>query len=241
MKDKKGAASFAAGVRDGMPIAIGYFAVSFTLGIQAKSAGLSVWEAAFMSLTNLTSAGQFAAISIIAASGSYLSVAVSQLIINLRYMLMSFALSQKVEPKLSVPHRMGIAFGVTDEIFGISIGLKERLKPAYSYGAMIVAIPGWTLGTALGVIMGNILPDMVVNALNLALYAMFVAIVVPVTKKDRKVALVVIISMFLSWLCTKLPAVRDISSGTRIIILTVIMALLAAALFPVPEEGKDEN
>lgn len=241
MKDKKSAATFAAGVRDGMPIAIGYFAVSFTLGIQAKSAGLTVWEAAVMSLTNLTSAGQFAAINIIAAAGSYLSVAVSQLIINLRYMLMSFALSQKVEPKLGIPHRMGIAFGVTDEIFGISIGLKERLKPAYSYGAMAVAIPGWTIGTALGVIMGSILPDMVVNALNLALYAMFVAIVVPVTRKDRKVAIVVIISMFLSWLCTKIPVICDISSGTRIIILTVIMALIAAAVFPVAEEGKNEN
>ena len=241
MKDRNGAATFAAGVRDGMPIAIGYFAVSFTLGIQAKSAGLTVLEAAFMSLVNLTSAGQFAAISIIGAAGSYLSVALSQLIINLRYMLMSFALSQKVEPELGVPHRMGIAFGVTDEIFGISIGLKERLKPAYSYGAMIVAIPGWTIGTALGVIMGNILPGMVVNALNLALYAMFVAIVVPVAEKDRKVALAAVVSCFMSFVCTRLPVVRDIASGTRIIILTVIIALIFAVLFPVKEENGNES
>ena len=241
MQDKKNAATFAAGVRDGIPIALGYFAVSFTLGIQAKSAGLTVWEAAVMSLSNLTSAGQFAAINIIAAAGSYLSVAVSQLIINLRYMLMSFALSQKVEPSLSVPHRMGIAFGVTDEIFGISIGLKERLKPAYSYGAMSVAIPGWTAGTALGVIMGNILPEAVVNALGLALYAMFVAIVVPAAKKDKKLAAVVVISMLFSWLCTKLPFVRDISSGTRIIILTVLIAMAAALVFPREESGRNEN
>ncbi len=240
MKDKKNAAGFAAGVRDGMPIAIGYFAVSFTLGIQAKSAGLSVWEAAFMSLTNLTSAGQFAAINIIRTAGSYLSVAISQLIINLRYMLMSFALSQKVEPSLSVPHRMGIAFGVTDEIFGISVGLKERLRPAYSYGAMAVAIPGWTVGTALGVVMGNILPEAVVNALGLALYAMFVAIVVPAARKDKKVAVTVITAMFLSFICTRLPVVRDISGGTRIIVLTLIIAFAAALIFPVKEENSSE-
>ncbi len=235
MKDN----GFAAGVRDGMPIALGYLAVSFTLGIQAATAGLSVWEAAVMSFTNLTSAGEFAALTIIGSAGSYLSLAMSQLIINLRYMLMSFALSQKVEPELGIPHRMGMAFGVTDEIFGISIGLKGRLKPSYSYGAMSVTIPGWTIGTALGVVMGNILPAVVVSALNLALYAMFVAIVVPVARKDAHIALAAVVSMAASFVCTKLPVVNKISAGSRIIILTVVIALVFALIFPVKED-RDE-
>ncbi len=227
---------FREGMRDGMPIAIGYFAVAFTLGIQCKAVGMTVWQAAIMSLVNVTSAGEFAGVSIIAAGGSYLSMALSQLIINLRYMLMSFALSQKVEPELSVPHRMGIAFGVTDEIFGIGIGREGRLQPAYSYGAMLVAIPGWTAGTALGVIMGTILPEGIVSALSVALYGMFIAIIMPKAREDRHVTMAVLFSMAASYACSVIPGVRDIASGTRIILLTVVIALAAALIFP-KEEG----
>ncbi len=227
---------FKEGLRDGVPIALGYLAVSFTLGIQAKEAGMGILEATVMSLVNLTSAGEFAALTIIGAASSYLEMAVSQLIINLRYMLMSFALSQKVSPQLGVPHRMCMAFGVTDEIFGISVGREGHLNPYYNYGAMSIAIPGWTLGTFLGVLMGNVLPESVVSALSLALYGMFLAIIIPKAREDRHVLAAVIVAMAASWLCTKVPVIRDISAGTRIILLTVVIALIAAIVFPVKEE-----
>lgn len=227
---------FREGFRDGVPIALGYLAVAFTLGIQAKEAGMSVWEATVMSLVNVTSAGEFAALTIISSASSYLEMAISQLIINLRYMLMSFALSQKVSPELGVPHRMGMAFGVTDEIFGISVGRDGALSPFYNYGAMSIALPGWTVGTALGVVMGNVLPDSVVSALSLALYGMFLAIIIPKAREDKHVLAAVIVAMAASWLCTKLPVVREISAGTRIILLTVIISLTAALVFPVKDE-----
>ena len=227
---------FREGFRDGVPIALGYLAVAFTLGIQAKEAGMSVWEATVMSLVNVTSAGEFAALTIISSASSYLEMAISQLIINLRYMLMSFALSQKVSPELGVPHRMGMAFGVTDEIFGISVGRYGALSPFYNYGAMSIALPGWTVGTALGVVMGNVLPDSVVSALSLALYGMFLAIIIPKAREDKHVLAAVIVAMAASWLCTKLPVVREISAGTRIILLTVIISLIAALVFPVKDE-----
>ncbi|MBP5609641.1 MAG: AzlC family ABC transporter permease [Lachnospiraceae bacterium] len=226
---------FIQGIKDGFPIGLGYLAVSFTLGIQCREAGLSAFEATVMSLVNLTSAGEFAALTIIKAASSYLEMAVSQLIINLRYMLMSFALSQKVEPSLGAGHRLGISFGVTDEIFGISIGLKGKLKPSYSYGAMAVAIPGWTLGTLLGVVMGDVLPAGIVSALSLALYAMFIAIIIPKAKEDKHVAFACIMAMAFSAVCTYAPVVKDISAGSRIIILTVVLSLAAALIWPVEE------
>ena len=235
------AQQFKEGLRDGVPIALGYLAVAFTLGIQAKEAGMGILEATVMSLVNVTSAGEFAGLAIIGSASSYLEMALSQLIINLRYMLMSFALSQKVEPTLSVPHRMGIAFGVTDEIFGISVGREGRLSPFYNYGAMSIAIPGWTLGTSLGVLMGNVLPESVVSALSVALYGMFLAIIIPKAREDRHVLIAVIIAMAASWICTKIPMVREISAGTRIILLTVVIALLAAIVFPVNEEGDNHD
>ena len=232
---------FKEGIRDGMPIALGYLAVAFTLGIQAKEAGMGIAEATVMSLVNVTSAGEFAALKIIGSASSYLEMALSQLIINLRYMLMSFALSQKVSPELPVPHRMGMAFGVTDEIFGISVAREGHLNPCYNYGAMSIAIPGWTLGTFLGVLMGNVLPEGVVSALSVALYGMFLAIIIPKAREDKHVLAAVIVAMAASWLCTKLPVIRDISAGTQIILLTVVIALAAAVAFPVCEEEAAED
>ncbi len=240
-KSKDRAQQFKEGFRDGVPIALGYLAVSFTLGIQAKEAGLGIAEATVMSLVNLTSAGEFAALTIISTASSYLEMAISQLIINLRYMLMSFALSQKVAPDLAVSHRMGMAFGVTDEIFGISVGREGHLHPFYNYGAMSIAVPGWTLGTFLGVLMGNVLPESVVSALSLALYGMFLAIIIPKAREDKHVLAAVVTAMTASWLCTKLPVVQDIDAGTRIILLTVVIALIAAVAFPVEEEAGRED
>ena len=238
MAEKKTTNAFIQGLRDGLPIGLGYLAVAFTLGIQCREAGMSAAEATVMSLVNVTSAGEFAGLAIIKTASSYLEMAISQLIINLRYMLMSFALSQKADPALGVGHRLGVAFGVTDEIFGISIGRKGKLDPLYSYGAMAVAIPGWTIGTALGVIMGDVLPGSIVSALSLALYGMFIAIVVPKAKEDKHVAVICVAAVIISSVCTYAPMVKDIPDGSRIIILTVLISLAAALIWPVAEEEK---
>ena len=222
---------FSSGLKDGMPICFGYFAVSFAFGIQAAGIGLSVFEASVLSALNVTSAGQFAALAIIASGASLI-----ELIINLRYFLMSCALSQKLSPSLPLGHRLGIAYGMTDEIFAVSVSQREPLSPFYSYGLIAVAIPGWVLGTALGAAAGNILPAVLTNALGIAIYGMFIAIILPPAKENRVVAGVVVLSMVLSALFTYLPVLCNISSGFRIIVITLITAGGAALLFPIPDE-----
>lgn len=229
------------GIKDGIPIFLGYLAVSFTFGIAAKKAGVSPLEAVLMSATNLTSAGQFAALNIIANSSTYFEMAVTQLIINLRYCLMSSALSQKLSSKMLYWHRFLISFGVTDEIFGVSISVKDKLSPFYSYGLMTAAIPGWTLGTFLGIMSGSLLPGNVVSALSVALYGMFIAVIIPPARKSKIIAGIVTISMILSLAFAKLPLLKNITSGFRIIILTVIIAGIAAFLFPIKEEQGEES
>ena len=224
---------FRLGIIDGIPIALGYIAVSFSLGIQAKSANISAFYATIMSLLNSTSAGEFLAITIIAANGPFSELAISQLIINLRYMLMSCSLSQKIDPNAPFFHRFIMAGGITDEIFGISSGVSGKLNPFYTYGAMSVAIPSWALGTCLGVVFGNILPQIIVNALSVALYGMFIAIFIPPAKKEKPVAFAVIISMIASYVFSIIPVLADISNGTKIIILTIVISLIFAILFPV--------
>ena len=177
--------SFGKGLQDGIPIGLGYFAVSFTFGIMAIQSGLTAWQAVLISLTNLTSAGQFAGIGIIAAGGSLWEMALTQLVINLRYCLMSFSLSQKLEKGVSNGHRLAVAFGVTDEIFGVSASQEGRISPWYNYGVMCVAIPGWTLGTLAGAVSGSLLPDFLVSALSVAIYGMFLAVIIPPAKKNR--------------------------------------------------------
>jgi len=227
------------GLRDGMPIGLGYIAVSFTFGILARKTGLSVWQAVLMSAVNLTSAGQFAALGIVAASASYAEMALTQLIINLRYCLMSASLSQKVDGGTPFYHRLLVSFGVTDEIFGVSVVRPGRLRPAYNYGLMSAAIPGWVLGTLLGALSGGLLPPRVLSALSVALYGMFIAIIVPPARKSRVIAGTVAVSMLASVAFTYLPVLREISSGFRIILLTLVIAGGAAALFPVKEADAD--
>ena len=229
---------FRRGLKDGLPIALGYLAVSFSLGIAAKNAGMTAWQTTLMSLTNNASAGEFAALSVIGAGAPYLEMAVTQLIINLRYLLMSAALSQKLDPGLPLIHRLLVGFEVTDEVFGVSIAVDGRLNPYYTYGMMCMAIPGWALGSCLGVVMGNALPARIVSALSLALYAMFLAIIVPPARKSRVLAGVILVAMAASLACSLLPVLRGISSGMRIIILTVVIAGAAAHFFPIKE---DEN
>ena len=232
---------FRYGLKDGVPIGLGYLAVSFTFGIMARGAGLDTWQAVAMSFTNLTSAGQFAALGIIQAGAPFVEMAVAQLIINLRYCLMSCSLSQKLESGIPSFHRFLMAYGVTDEIFGVSVCRPGMLSPFYNYGLICVAVPGWTLGTLLGAISGDLLPARLLSALNVALYGMFLAVVIPPAKGNRILTGVILASMALSFLFTRIPALDHISSGFKIIILTIMIAGAAAILFPVKEEPVNES
>lgn len=228
--------AFSNGMRDGIPIGLGYFAVAFTLGIAAKNAGLNAWQSFIVSLTNNASAGEYAGFTMIAANATYLEMAVMILVANARYLLMSCALSQKLDSKTPLFHRMLIGFDVTDEIFGICINVKDKLNPYYAYGAMAVAIPGWSIGTYIGVLMGNVLPDSLVSALSVGLYGMFIAIIIPPARQNKVILLLVIISMLASTLFTVLPYLNTLPSGTVVILLTIVISSVAAILFPVKEE-----
>lgn len=233
--------SFKQGIKGGVPIALGYFAVSFTFGMMAVSSGISIWEAVLISITNVTSAGQFAGLSIIAASGPYLEMILTQLVINLRYSLMSFSMSQKMKRDEPWAHRFFVAYGMTDEIFGISASQPGKVSAFYNYGAMCVAIPGWVLGTFLGAISGNLLPEFIVSALSIAIYGMFLAIIIPPAKKNRAVLVVVISAMLVSMIFALVPILNQVSSGFVIIITTVLVAGLAAYFCPVKEEEEAEH
>lgn len=233
--------SFKKGITDGIPIALGYLAVSFTFGIMAVKGGLTIWQAVLLSLTNLTSAGQFAGLDIIIAGGSLWEMALTQLIINLRYCLMSFSLSQKLRRDEPWGHRYAVAFGVTDEIFGVSASQQGKVSAYYNYGAMCVAIPGWTIGTLLGAISGSLLPDFIMSALGVAIYGMFLAIIVPPSKTNKAVLAVVLGAMTVSALFTWIPVLSKVSSGFVIIITTILVAGLAAWLCPVTEEKEDAH
>ena len=226
---------FLEGMKDGIPIGLGYFAVSFTLGIAAKNAGMTAVQAAVTSALINASAGEFIGFSLIAANAGYLEVMIMEAVANARYLLMSCALSQKINPKTGLLHRMLMGFYVTDEIFGVSIAQKE-LKPIYSYGVISMAAPGWTIGTFLGVLMGNVLPLRIVSALSVALYGMFAAVFVPPAKENKIVAGLIVISFAASFIFNKASIFAGISSGIKIIILTVIISLAAALIFPVQNQ-----
>lgn len=240
MEQKINKQQFMRGLHDGVPIALGYFAVSFTFGMMAVSGGLSVWQATLISLTNLTSAGQFAGLDIMIACGSLWEMALTQLIINLRYSLMSFSLSQKLERNLAPWHRFAVAFGMTDEIFGVSASQQGRLNPFYNYGAMSVAVPGWTFGTLAGAIAGNIMPRFLASALSVAIYGMFLAVIIPPAKKHRAVLKVVVGAMAVSTLFACTPVLNKVSSGFVIIITTLAVAGMAAYFCPI-EDGEEED
>lgn len=233
---------FINGFKNGIPIFLGYLAVSFTFGIAARNAGISSWQAILISATNLTSAGQFAAITVIAAGSGYIEMALTQLVINLRYCLMSSSLSQRFDTNLKAYHRYFVAFGVTDEVFGVSSAYhQENVPPAYCYGLIAASWPGWVIGTALGCISGDILPTSVLSALGVALYGMFIAIIVPPAKSNKVLLGIVLISMIASLGFAVIPVLKEISSGFRVIILTLVIAGVAAWLFPVKEEGKQNE
>ena len=223
--------SFKKGLIAGLPIGIGYLAVSFSFGIMGTGYGLEIWQTVLISLTNLTSAGQFAGIGIIAAAGSYVEMFVTQLVINLRYSLMSIALSQKVDQTFTTPARLFHGFCITDEIFAVAASRGENIGRRYFGGLSVMPVIGWTLGTFLGALSGDILPERVCTALSVALYGMFVAIVVPPMKKERRVLFVVAVSVILSCALYYQPFF-EISAGFSVIICAGVASCLGAWLFP---------
>ena len=230
---------YARGLKAGVPIGLGYLAVAFTLGIAAKNAGLTAFQATLTSFLINVSAGEFVGFTLIGAGASYLEVAIMELVANARYLLMSFSLSQKLSPKTGIGHRMLIGWYVTDEVFGVSISAPGYLNPFYTYGAISLACPGWAIGTCLGVIVGNILPASLVSALSVGLYGMFIAIFVPPSKTSKVIAGLVLVSMALSFAFNRIPVFDGISSGIKTIILTVAISAAAALLFPIREVKKD--
>ena len=241
LKNKENRRVLRRGIIYGIPIGLGYLAVSFSLGVAAKSGGITPLQGFFASLLCNTSTGEHAVFTLMGISAAFTEVALITLIANARYLLMSFALSQRTDPKMSFWHRLGVSFYITDEIFAISIAQNGYINPLYTYGAALMASPCWAAGTAIGIIAGSVLPDRAVSALSVALYGMFIAIIIPPSKKDKRVLLAVAVSFLASFAAGVLPVISQISEGTRTIILTVAISALAALVFPKKTESEGEK
>ena len=236
---------FTKGLKDGIPIALGYLSVSFTFGIMAVSMGIKWWQAILISFLTITSAGQFSGIKTMIHPGHYLEMIISQITINIRYSFMSISLSQKTSKNFRGIYRYILGFFMTDEIFAVASSKKE-VGIKYFFGLSVMPWAGWTLGTALGALCGNILPAMIMSALGLAIYGMFVAIVVPEIKKSRAVLIVSLSAMIFSCIFYYMPVLKKIPSGFTISICAVLAAGICAYLFPVKptnlvEPVKDKN
>lgn len=226
--------TFRKGLMQGIGIALGYLSVSFSFGILAMQSGLTVWQAVLISVTNLTSAGQVAGVGLIAAAAAPLELFLAELVINIRYALMSLALSQKTDSAFSFPHRLLASFGITDEIFAVASIQKEPLKPAFMYGITLIAFLGWTFGTWLGAAAGTLLPEKLTNALGIALYGMFLAIILPPARKSKGILAVVIFAAACSVLLK--VTMKWMSGGFALIIASLAAAVFGAAVFPVDPE-----
>jgi len=232
---------FNKGIKDGFPVFLGYFGVSFAFGIYAVANGISVFHTLLISMTNLTSAGQFAAVPIISGGGTLIELALGQLVINLRYLFMSVSLSQKFGNSVGIIDRFLIAFANTDEIFAIATSNKSDVGKKYMYGLAVTPFLGWTVGTYLGAALGNVLPEIVVSALSVAIYAMFVAIVIPQTKANRNILSCVIVAVILSSMFYYIPILKKIPSGFSVIICSVLASTVFAIIAPIKSEGADSN
>lgn len=231
--------SFKKGFFDGLPIGLGYLAVSFSFGILAVKGGLNVWQATLISMLNVTSAGQFAGLTIMLSQGTLVEIIISQFVINLRYALMSISMSQHIDKSMTLPKKLFFGEFHTDEIFAVGMGHPEKLGSKYFMGVILAPYFGWALGTFLGGVCGEILPSIITSALGVALYGMFIAIVVPPMKHSWKITIVVLISIALSLCFRYVPVVNKVSSGFAIIICAVVASLIGAILFPV--EDKEES
>ena len=224
------------GLTDGLPIGLGYFAVAFSLGIAARNVGLSVGEGFLASLLCNASAGEYAGFTAIAARATLLELAAVTLVANARYLLMSAALSQRFSSQMPLRHRFLVAFDVTDEIFALAIARPAPLEPSYLYGAFVLPMLGWSGGTALGIAVGNWLPPRIVSALSVALYGMFIAIVVPPARKNPTLSRLVCVSLLCSAGFAVLPGLRQMNESLRVVVLTLLLAGGAAWLWPLEEE-----
>lgn len=231
---------FSQGIKDGFPICLGYFSVSMAFGLTAVLSGLPIWSAIVMSLTNLTSAGQFAGTNILIENGTFIELAITTLIINIRYFLMSLSVSQKVQPNLSIKERLSISFGITDEVFAVSMQRKQPLSSAYMAGLIITPVLGWTAGTTVGAIASQFMPQILSNAMGIALYGMFIAIIIPPAKENKNITFAIILSILASCAFTYLPMLSFISPGWSIIIITIAVSAIAATFFPVKSETVEE-
>lgn len=229
---------YASGLRDGLAIGVGYFSVSFTFGILAVNGGLSPLIAGLISLTNMTSAGQFAGLTVILAHGPLVELALTQLVINLRYALMGLSLSQKLDERFHTPQRLITAFGITDEIFAVASSQEGKITPWYMYGLILISFLGWSFGTLFGAAAGRILPEVLTNAMGLVLYGMFIAIIIPPARKQRSVLLVVCLAALCSILFYYV--FTAVSSGFAIIISSILASLVGAWLFPIPVDEEEE-
>lgn len=227
--------NYTRGLKAGIPIALGYLSVSFTFGIIAISYGLSWWQALIISMTTVTSAGQFAGIGIMLHPGQYFQMLISQITINIRYSFMSISVGQKADECFTGLSRWILGFMMTDEIFAVA-AQEESVSRSFFAGLATLPYLGWSAGTLLGAILGSILPDRLMSALSLAIYGMFVAIVVPEMKKTRPVLIVVVLAMLLSCAFHYIPFLSSISSGITITIVAISAAVVGAILFPVDEE-----
>lgn len=232
--------NFRTGVHHGIPIALGYFSVATAFGLIAVNGGCTAVEALFISMFNVTSAGQFAGVTVMASAGSYIEMAMTQFLINARYSLMAISLSQKVDSRFTTLPRILLSTFITDEIYAVAIGQKEDVSAKYYAGLSCLPYMGWTAGTFFGAFMGNILPQVLTTSLSIGLYGMFIAIVVPVVKSSRKTLIIVGISLAISCLLYFIPAFDKVSAGFAIIISAVIASAAGALLFPIDDEEVTE-
>lgn len=232
---------FLRGLQNGLPICLGYISVGFTFGMMCTENGLPFWVAVLISATNLTSAGQFAGTALIIGGGNLVEIAITTFVINIRYLLMSLSLSQRIDPALSIPKRLVMSFGVTDEIFGVSMQSRGRISAAYFVGLMTAPFWGWTLGTLVGATAVSLLPVMVRSALGIAIYGMFLAVIIPPARTERALAWVIVIAAAISAIFYYLPVLNQLSSGWVIIICAVLASSFAAVKWPVKDTEEGEN
>lgn len=229
---------FINGITDGIPICLGYFSVSMAFGLTAVISGFPIWAAILTSLTNLTSAGQFAGTNIVLAGGRLIELAITTLIINMRYFLMSLSVSQKVDSSMTLVQRLLVSFGITDEIFAVSMRHRRPLTASYMTGLIITPIIGWTGGTAAGAIATSVMPGALSSAMGIALYAMFIAIIIPPSRDNKNIFSAVIMAIAASVIFSYAPILKNLTGGWSIIIITIAVSALCAVLFPVMEEQK---
>ncbi len=230
---------FLLGMKKGIPVALGYLAVSFSFGVMAAK-GITPLMATIISATNLTSSGQYAGVQLMMRNASYIELVLTVLLINLRYSLMSISLSQKLDPSMHIGTKLIIGFGVTDEVYALSITSPHKLTFKYMLGLISLPFVGWVSGTAIGAFGAQFFNEDLLSAMGIALYAMFIAIIIPDMRHSKPIALVILIATAISCMFYYIPVINEIGLGFKIIIATVIASLIGAIFFPIPDDKKPE-